>query len=121
MITNGHQIISYIPFVGVGIYIITILLVKVVKRWWVKSLVILTCIFLIGIVYHSPFWILNIYSYEIKIEKFYPQKFVKKFEKQFNTHVVQTSCSGKGKCFLVPLRDYNKSMDSYLRESKKAK
>ena len=72
----------------------------------------------IGIVYYSPFWILNNYSHKIKIEKFYSRGIVTKFEKQFNTHVFQYGGSG-GTYFVVPKRDYDKSMDAFLLNKRK--
>jgi len=114
LLLPGYKIVSYIPFVGVGIYILTILLTKITKRRWVKSIAALIGIFFIGIVYYSPFWILDKYSHKIKIEKFYSRDVVTKFEKKFNTYVFQRSHSGEGSYFVVPLRDYDNSMNSFL-------
>jgi len=121
LILPGNRLMHFLPYIGVGVYIFTIFLTRIIKNRMYRLLTFCIGMYVIGTIYYSPMWILDKYSYKIKIEKFYPQKFVKKFEKHFNTKIAQTSYSGKGKYFLVPVCDYNKSMESYLRESEGTK
>ena len=113
LLLPGHQIIFYIPFIGVGIYILTILLTRIIKNRWIRLISFLSGFLLISLVYYSPFWILNNYSHKIKIEKFYTRDVVTKFEKKFNTYVFQYGGSGSP-YFVVPKCDYDKSMDVFL-------
>ena len=117
---SGSAIVPYVPWIGLGIYVVTVLLTRKHERVAIRSFGVLGGYIIAALIVTYPNVLFDRFSAKIKTSEWLLPETIEDFEDQFETPTVHYSDSSTGGPWIaVPKDRFDNAMIDWVNEYEK--